>query len=295
LIVAELPSLEVSGRPAVIAAFGSCRLYEPFLSVFPEFGFNMVYGQFSPFTYSAGEAWQYIEFCRGSVDFPEWQWPYIFSDIRTTKPPAALQDAVNRADVFLIEISTLDQLNCDGRFFNWNELGLRFVRGQDESHFGWWREVSDRTTRRASPETIERVVEADTKLGKEPPSEFHAFLSGMRFETLEAPLLEQYIKKITFMSGKKWIFVSHLNIALHGPQMLPDRKIVLDTLRNVAGGLGHTIFDPTPTLVEYGYKRGLQGDGADTHHYNPEFRPVLGRVFLDCIRSTLSGDTKASS
>jgi hypothetical protein len=62
-------------------------------------------------------------------------------------------------ELCVVEISTLDQLSCDGVFYNWNEVGLHFIRGKGPAYFRWWREVTDVTRRKASAEAVAQVLD----------------------------------------------------------------------------------------------------------------------------------------
>ena len=193
MIVTEFPG--AGGRPRSVAMMGSCRVYQPFHAAHSSFGARVKSWPFAPFTYSPGESWQYFNFCKGEVEIPEWQSPMVFNDRRTVRPPPQLSDALARADLGVVEIGTLDQLHHDGRYFNWNEVGLSFIRGEGEAHFHWWRELTDRSTRRVSAETVEKVIDARAAKGKETPPDMRAFLSGIRYETLDAGGLRDHLRR----------------------------------------------------------------------------------------------------
>jgi hypothetical protein len=59
----------------------------------------------------------------------------------------------------------------------------------------------------------------------------------------------------------------------------------LDALTEAAGCLGHPVFDPTPTVVAAGREVACAGNGADVHHYAPDFRKQIGLAFVDKIRA----------
>ncbi len=287
MLIAEFPHAQSSGRPAIVAVMGSCRLYEPFITAVRGYGLKLLVQEYTPFTYSAGEACQYLEFCQGKRRIPEPYWPYVFSDKRVNGPSLAVQAALARADLCVAEVSTLDQLTAGGYYFNWNEVGLSFIRGQGEPYFRWWREVSDRTLRKASAETVERVVRARAAKQQDTSAEMLKFLTEMRFDTLDHTTLQAFLRRLTFGTSRKWIIASHFNIASTGPEIMPDRQALLALLQQVAGGLGHPVFDPTPTIEAFGYRRALQGNGADKHHYTTEFRAALGQALVEAIYAAL--------
>ena len=269
---------------------GSCRLYEPFLAAVHANRLRMAYGVSTSFVYSAGEAAQYLAFCSGRKTIPEFAWPYVFSDPRTTPPAPELIEMLGKTTLCVAEISTLDQLTSSGFYFNWNELGLRFVRGKGPENARWWREVTDRRKRKASEETVAQVLEARRAAGEECSDEFAHFLRDMRFETLDEIALRSQLEALTKLSGQRWLFVSHLNIAESGPEMMADRRLLLETLRGAAGALGHSVFDPTAAVAKFGWRRALQGNGADKHHYTAEFCPVLGQTLMTAIREMIPGN-----
>jgi hypothetical protein len=249
----------------------------------------MAYGVSTSFTYSAGETAQYFAFCSGRKTISEFVWPYVLSDPRTTPPAPELIETLGKATLCVAEISTLDQLTSGGVYFNWNELGLHFVRGKGPANARWWREVTDRRKRQASAETVEQVLDARRAAGEECSDEFAHFLRDMRFETLDGTALRSQLEALTALGGQRWLFVSHLNIAETGPEVMADRRTLLETLRGAADALGHSVFDPTATVVKFDWRRALQGNGADKHHYTAEFRPVLGQALLTTIRETVGG------
>ena len=280
--------MRIGNRSAVVAAIGSCRIYQPLMSVFSNARLTMSFWPCSPFTYSPGESSQYFEFCRGLRQVPQWLWPYVFSDARVVAPTSAFREAVDRADLYVVEISTLDHLIFDQVVFNWNELGGKFVRGQGEALLHWWRELTDRSMRKASPQSVERVLASRANAGQETPPEVIELLTKIRFETLDAMSLREALSRITFDTSKKWTFVSHFNIASSGPEMLSDRLLLLEALREAAGALGHTVFDPTPVVERFDYRKALRGNGADKHHYTDGFNPEIGRALVEHASAIVS-------
>jgi hypothetical protein len=115
------------------------------------------------------------------------------------------------------------------------------------------------------------------------------FLTGMRFDTLSEAALEEVLGVLVRESGKRFLFVAHLNLASEGPDVLADRLRLLEILRRVAARLGKACFDPTLAVEAFGYRLALLGDGADTHHYTPEFKAVLGIALLRGIQRALFG------
>lgn len=281
MLIAELPQVRIGGRPAVVAAIGSCRIYQPLMSVFSNSRLKMSCWPCAPFTYSPGESLQYFEFCRGLRQIPQWLWPYVFSDAKVAMPTPALREAMDRADFFVVEISTLDQLIFEQVVFNWNELGGKFVRGQGEALLLWWRELTDRSSRKASPQSVERVLASRAKAGEETPPEVIGLLSEIRFETLDASSLREMLGRIAFDTSKKWTFVSHFNLASEGAEMMPDRQTLLESLRDAAAALGHAVFDPTPLVERFDYRKALRGNGADKHHYADGFNSEIGLALVE--------------
>ena len=274
---------------------GSCRVYEPVSLAPPSPLHRVVVSHFSPFTYSAGESLQYYRFCAGQIALPGALLPLIMSDQRTiATAPADLVAGLAGTELCVVEISTLDQLSCDGVFYNWNEVGLHFIRGKGPAYLRWWREVTDVTRRAASAEAVAQVLDTMHGKGEAVSPELERLLTGMRFATLSEAELEAVLGELVRESGKRFLFVAHLNRASEGPEMLADRRRLLEILRRVAARLGQACFDPTPTVAAFGYQRALLGDGADTHHYTPEFKPVLGIHLLREIQRVLFGTAAAS-
>lgn len=274
---------------------GSCRLYEPFLAAVQANRLRMAYGVSTSFIYSAGEARQYLDFCLGRTSIPTFAWRYVFSDERTQPPTPELIETLKNVTFCVAEISTLDQLTSDGVYYNWNELGQRFVRGQGPANARWWREITDRRKRKASDETVEEVLKARQANGEDCSDDIVQFLRDMRFETLDQAGLRSGLAELTKLGGQRWLFVSHLNIAESGPDVMPDRRALLETLRGAAGGLGHSVFDPTAAVAEFGWRRALQGNGVDRHHYTEEFRPVIGQALMTAIGDLITRNDDGSA
>jgi hypothetical protein len=181
----------------------------------------------------------------------------------------------------MVEISTLDQLVFEEVVFNWNELGKKFVQGQGEAQLSWWRELTDRSLRKASIESVEQVVASRAKSGKATPTDVLDLLSKIRFDTLGSSSLRDHLDRIAYDGSKKWMFVSHFNLASKGSEMMVDRRVLMETLQEAAGALGHAVFDPTPVVERFGHCRALRGNGADKHHYTDEFNLELGGALLE--------------
>jgi hypothetical protein len=270
------------------ALMGSCRVYEPVYFAPPSPHRRMIVSHFAPFTYSPAESLQYFRYCSGRLTLPARDLPLIFSDGRVG--PAAPDDLVAgmaTTQLCVVEISTLDQLTCGGLYYNWNEVGLHFIRGKGPAYLRWWREVTDVNLRAASAEAVEQVLETMHSNGEDVSADVEIFLRQMRFQTLSESELEQVLSVLLRESGKRFLFVSHLNLARQGPDVLADRRHLLQILRGVAARLGQGVFDPTPTVEKFGYRQALLGNGADTHHYTPEFKPILGAILLEAIGRTL--------
>ncbi len=267
---------------------GSCRLYQPFLSAVHANHLSMAYGVSTPFTYSVGEAEQYLAFSLGRKAIPKFAWPYVFSDMRTKPAAPELIETLGKVTLCLAEISTLDQLTSCGLYFNINELGQKFVRNKGPEHARWWREVTDRRKRRASDEAVDQVLMALHANGEDSSDEISHFLRDMRFETLDEEGLRSRLAALTRLCPHRWLFVSHFNIAESGQDVMADRRALLEVLRNAAGAAAHSVFDPTSTVTQFGWRRALRGDGADKHHYSPQFEPVLGEALIIAVRGMIA-------
>jgi len=259
-----------------VAAVGSCRLLAPMAEAIRAHDGRVVCHTGQGYTHSASEAAQHIAFCRRQVEIPDYFGPYIFDrDVMPVIRPKTLS-IIESTHTFVIEVSTLDDLVCDGYSFNSLALGKRLVRGKGPTMLAWFRQLSrDPPTN----EMLDMVMNSLVQAGTNTDMHIRKILEETRRISVDAHEFSQDIADIIFDPEKRWIFLPNFDVSEIFYEQFPGRTELRDMLLGEVSKRGYEIFDPTPVVLREGRANALDGP----YHYTREFVSVMGEAIFQAI------------
>jgi hypothetical protein len=275
------------GSSERVGVVGSCRVHDPLKAAARDGRGAFQWSAFNTFTHTPPEAAQHIAFCRGKLDIPDPFAPFIMRLDHTPLIEERLPRLVETCTSFMVEMSTLDILRCGYYYFNQDYFSQQFVRGAGLGLLEWYRGLSAAP---ASPDRVAAAMEAMREQGIPIKVSTEEILRSTVTSPLTAQSFEAALAQVAFDVSKRWIFVPHFNVSEKPDEQIAKRATLRDILKQSAHALGFEFYDPTHFVTQAGRAAALEGGGADTFHYAPEFLPVVGEGLYEAIMSgPLSG------
>lgn len=266
-----------------IAVVGTCRVLNPFEDLAQLGKLKRIWANYPAATYSLGEAIQIIRYTLQDQDIPTELLQFIFDEPQKLPARDRQQPELLRScDAFVIEVPELRQFKHTQAYFQVNVFFRSFLGKYQNAIAPWYREFS--LQREISDDLVSVTLDALSHLSDSEREIVKSVLQYTRLEKLSAATIISGIPKLKLNETAHVIVVSHFVVpGLDGTSMR-DRLAIREVLREGTAQCGVDFFDPSELVARYGRTTALSSQGADIHHYNPEFQHTIAEALLDRIQ-----------
>jgi hypothetical protein len=219
-----------------------------------------------------------LRVARGEIAVPPPLAPYVLGLAHPVPLRRDTRALIESADVFVIEISILQDLRGPGFRFSHNFLHDQFMRGGGLGMLEWYRAVSDTPV---AETIVEKAAASMREAGREVNDwHFRVLRETVSFKMSPADLT-QAVKSLTDAIARPCLLVPIFTLPDAAEAHVRDRLAIRDLVQEVATDLKHGFFDSMPVIVREGRRAALAGDGVDVFHYAKSFLSVIGAELLD--------------
>ncbi|WP_454690304.1 hypothetical protein [Achromobacter aloeverae] len=263
-----------------IAPIGTCRIHTPLRAGVGHYPFTLSLGRNYGFVHTSSEAVQQIEFMLGKRKIPADVQTLVF---RPSTPPAFSKKAHVPADMYFIEISSRKLLSVDGHPIQSN-YAIRhysdFFADRARAKMFWSLAAPQHLAERR------KLLEQDAHFHKLAAADA-GLLARIERRELEDGEIENEMARMVELLGKdKVVFVTHVNANTPDGTPIASRQRLIQTVRDIAKGLGAPCYDPTALMRETSQMTAMENDGLDLAHYTPLFAErICADLFKRFVRT----------
>ena len=252
-----------------ITPVGTCRIHTPLSRGSRRAPIELDLRRNYGFVHTSVEALQLVRFLQGEKEFQPEVLPLVF---RPGDEKVVLQEEWQPADLHVVEISSAKKIMCGADAVQINYLYRHFADffGSPERSRRFWN--LNRTGHREDllqflrqQRSYELMSEADRHLLSNLSTEQQTFKA---IKTDMAEIMER-------LGGDRVVFVTHVNAVGPEGEVLPTRDRLVRWVRVAGEQLGAEVFDPTPSMLEFGQERAMESGGRDLTHYTAAFSDAV--------------------
>jgi hypothetical protein len=272
-----------------IGVIGSCRILTAFGYVANHCGRGLYNEPPNIQAHGVSQARQLLDWSRGAWAPPSEFAPYIAGPAEPLSAAFIDQCAkdLEKTETIFIEVSQLDELVCEGVYFQQIYFSQIFVQPRADLIFPWW---SALTTGEGDLEAAQSL--AIKNLGDSPDgitAVEERIIRGLRLETRSQGDLNAAMSELMYAPDKRWIWQPLYVLPWHSPHN-PSRMRLRDMLREGVGSAGGEMFDTSSLMEAMGASRSLRHKGKDPHHLSIEATYVLGQAMLEVAEGKVGAD-----
>ena len=296
-----MPSPKKGNKNIRVAVIGTCRardlLHDSYSTkeerLSPKYKSlcDVVWYRFSSFTHTPLQAIQYYKIFRNGLKIPNDLQMLIFSKKLDEKNLAKISEVTDELldsiDMYVIEISTRNNFECNGFYLNSNYTENNFIRSGGKTMLKWWRSVSKNSKNHS--EVIEETID---EIKKDTPSLSKGIISILKntkkfVQTPEELIvsLKELIKEI----NKPTIVVPIFNVP---GNLIKSRSEISNLLLKHSSTIGYNFYDPTGVLNKVGREKALASNGTDINHYSEKFHHEVGKEFVSFVNKAYENNLK---
>lgn len=261
-----------------ITPIGTCRIHSPLRRAAARYEIEVDVRRNYGYVHTSVEALQQLEFLLGETDFPLPVAPLIMRD---GKDGDYYNEVWEPADLHLIEISSAKSIKCDGNPIQSNYLYRQFADffANSARSRSYWNLVKKGHRGRLS------AFLRDQPSFRMLQSSDRDLLLSMSIEQQSFKSVKEDMERIVERLGAdRVLFVTHVNALTPDHEKIPSRDRLIHWVRLAAEQIGVGVFDPTPSMLEFGQERALEKAGLDLTHYTPAF---FEKLYEDLHRSNI--------
>lgn len=284
---------KVDGGRGRLGLLGSCRLHDPIKAFLRDGRGAFQWSAHNTFTHTPHETIQHLSFCRKELQIPDGFAPYILKQDTTPDLPQRLPDLVATCDTFIVEMSSLDRLRCGDWFFNQDYFSQTFCRGGGLGVLQWYRELGPDAPSRDSIAAAKVSLEA---AGRSITPAIEEVLHETRKEELSDLAFSHGLADLTADRSVRWILCPIFSLEGLSEAQNERRLRIARLMRMAAETGGLEFYNPSDLISDVGRERALDGGGADSFHYAPDFLAIAGERFINAVDPTpmiVSADVSA--
>jgi hypothetical protein len=269
-----------NGGTVRAAVTGSCRVYAPLNTLAGRAMARTVFTSRAVFSYSAAEAIQEFAYGRGLLAIPDRFAPLLLNRARAADLPPRLPRLVDSCQVCLVEISSLDHLECAGLCFNDLAIVNRLVRGWGPARLAWFRQLSSSPS---PPGIVAAALDAMATGDRARVDVDEELLTCMTRERATPTELDEQVARIMFARDRRWIFQPLFGLPDRTDAADPKRTALRGHVGRAAEKAGAEFYDVSPLIARAGRDTALDGGGVDAFHFAPDFLPTVGDALRDIL------------
>lgn len=250
-----------------ITPIGSCRIATPLRLCRESHGFEMNMARIWGYTHSSSEAVQQMRYLHGEFEPSEEVWPFIAPKWKETE---RLWRKHEKSDLYIVEISSLKQLQLDGA-----SIQLNYVRQAFEKFF------ADKERSKAFNTLLVRGDEADrtdflAKHWSATPEqrEEAETLARMSMVRTDEETLRADMEELRRGLGEV-LFVTHVNARTSDGEVIPSRQKFIEMVKAAGRQTGAKVYDPTPLMREVGQTEAIEDHSTALAHYTDRFSALV--------------------
>ncbi|HET8535432.1 MAG TPA: hypothetical protein VFL74_07755, partial [Sphingomicrobium sp.] len=248
-----------------ITAVGTCRIHTPLRRAAVRHPIEVDHRRNYGFVHTSDEALQLVRFLQGDKQFRPEVAPLVIRESRLEQYEAEQWEP---SDLHIVEISSAKRLTSNGDSVQSNYLSHHFAdffASPRRAHV-FWSQVK-KGHRQQLLKFLERQEEYQLLSATD-----RELLASLQIEPQSFKAIKSDMQEIVERIGRdKLLFLTHVNAAGPDGELIPARDRLVRWVRMAAEQLGVPVFDPTPTMQDFGQEKALEAGGTDLTHYTPAF------------------------
>jgi len=246
-----------------VTPIGSCRIAGPLRHGQNAYGIALNLARCYGYCHSPAEAVQMARFLRGSLGIPREIWPLV--------APSQSREAVTKhthrlSDLYVVELSSAKELTVDGVSIQLNYFTSKFrafFSDTERANLFWaCAESEDRSPMTA---LLRRTWSANEKQRAEAQILEKIHLNMVTLESLRRDIqtLTELLPRI--------LFVTHVDVRKPNGLPIASRSSFIKMVSEEVARAGHTCFDPTRPMAEFGQQASIADHSTSLAHFTTEF------------------------
>jgi hypothetical protein len=271
--------------PLKVCVIGSCRVVNPLDALVS--AQEAVCAAWVPaFTHTAGEAVQFLEYCLDRRTIPSELVPFIFDSSHPPEKANFLRNLLADIDVYLLEISSLDSLECDGLFFQLNYFFRNFVQAHGSKLLQWYKTLNARDSdgesiRELTIDGLKDLPVADQLTAN------HIIRNAVIYKD-SAETIRKVLAGCGDLRGKPLGIVSHFCVPGLEGKLMSDRQRLTEAIASAVAPLQAPLFNPTLFFERFEPAVVLDKEGRDIYHYAADFNYTAGKALEKFVYYTFA-------
>lgn len=262
-----------------ITPIGTCRIHTPLRRAASRYPIELDLRRNYGFVHTSDEALQLVRFLQGDKEFRPEVAPLVFRDADLARFAA---EDWQPSDLHVVEISSSNRVRSGADAVQGNYLAHHFADffASNERSRTFWAMVkkghrADLVNYLREQASYRLLSAADREL-----------LAGLAMERQSFKAIKADMEEIVERLGRdRVLFVTHVNATTPDEELIPARDRLIRWVKMGAEQLGAAVFDPTPSMQEFGQEHALEKAGLDLTHYTSAFSD---KVYEDLHRSHIS-------
>jgi len=281
-------SQSYTGNEIKIGLLGSCRLTDAFERLCDQKLIRRGGITIGSYLQTPAQSLQRLEWCLFKLNLPERFDKFIFDHDLPIRHEDFKKEIAD-LDVILIEVSTLNEIVCDGFYFQENYFAKNFSKKIGAPILPWLRSFD-----KNSPPDLDVIESIISQISNNfPPNEVENIRYLMEktkrhIDTSEE--IKKYISALPISNKVRLGLISRYDFT----RVMPDQsdpyksKEILSITKDVALSLNLKYFEATDLILSHGIEFSLDKQGIDVDHYSPEFTLILGPAYCSFIDSIIT-------
>jgi tetratricopeptide (TPR) repeat protein len=248
-----------------ISPIGTCRIHTPLRRAALRHPIEIEQGRNYGFVHTSSEALQLLRFLQGDKQLQLEIAPLVARDGDLERFEA---EEWQPSDLTIVEISSSKLITCGGDAVQSNYLHHHFADffANAERAKIYWKTVKlahrGQLLEHLNQEPMFKMLSAEQR----------ELLSSIQLEQQSFKAIKTDMAEIVDRVGReKLLFVTHVNAATAGDELVPTRDRLIRWVKMAAEQLDAPVFDPTSAMQDFGQEKALEKGGLDLTHYTPAF------------------------
>jgi tetratricopeptide (TPR) repeat protein len=272
-----------------LTPIGTCRVNNPIRRARGNFPFVTNFERVYGYTHTAGEAVQQIRFLQNEKTFAPISIPAVF---RPNCEKRMLAETHKPSDLYLVEISSAKRIVAGDDLIQINYLNRHlseFFSDNERTRLYW------QLARPTTGDELADFLRADSVYASL-SREDRELLANIRMTISDFGDIKAEMEEIVDRLGRdKVVFVTHVNARMSDGSLIGSRDRLIANVKEIAGFLGVSCYDPTHEMEVCGQENALERAGFDLTHYSETFCDSLFAAWYSELFIPRIGSVEASA